>query len=165
LFVQRLFEQHHEELYRYLVRLTGDSDTAADIAQETFIRWVENDPREAQPRAWLFKVATNLARDGLRVQSRRLTLLEESPGDAPLGDAPLLPDQDLERSENQRLVRDALAALPERDKMILLMREEGFSHREIADAAGTTTKSVGTLLARALRALTAQLAPDSETLL
>ena len=43
-----------------------------------------------------------------------------------------------------------LDALSERDRAILLMREEGFKHREIAEAVGTTTKSVGTLIARAL---------------
>jgi DNA-directed RNA polymerase specialized sigma24 family protein len=54
-------------------------------------------------------------------------------------------------------VRRALAALSERDRTALLMREEGFSHEEIAAAVGTTTKSVGTVVARALRKLAAEL--------
>jgi DNA-directed RNA polymerase specialized sigma24 family protein len=45
---------------------------------------------------------------------------------------------------------------------MLLMREEGFSHREIADAVGTTTGSVGTMLVRALDRLAALLPLDEE---
>ena len=45
---------------------------------------------------------------------------------------------------------------------MLLMREEGFSHREIAEAVGTTTGSVGTMIARALDKLAARLQLDEE---
>ena len=48
------------------------------------------------------------------------------------------------------LVREALDRLSGRDRTLLLMREEGFTHAEIAEAIGSTTKSVGTLLTRAL---------------
>lgn len=56
----------------------------------------------------------------------------------------------LEREEARERVRRALAALSEKERLLLLMREEGFKHREIAAAVGTTTASVGTLIARAL---------------
>jgi RNA polymerase sigma-70 factor (ECF subfamily) len=59
-------------------------------------------------------------------------------------------------------VQQALAGLPERDRTLLLMREEGFSHREIAEAVGTTTGSVGTMIARALDKLAAELRLDEE---
>ena len=58
----QLFEAHHAELVRYLVRLTGDGDRAADAAQEAFARLVANPPRDEKPRAWLFTVATNVVR-------------------------------------------------------------------------------------------------------
>lgn len=51
--------------------------------------------------------------------------------------------------------------LSERDRTVLLMREEGFRHREIADAVGTTTKSVGTMIARALEKLAGELDLDT----
>jgi DNA-directed RNA polymerase specialized sigma24 family protein len=50
-----------------------------------------------------------------------------------------------------------LNQLEPRDRAVLLMREEGFAHREIADAVGTTTKSVGTMIARALEKLSRHL--------
>lgn len=68
----------------------------------------------------------------------------------------------MERDEARRRVRDALAALSEKERIALLMREEGFKHREIAAAVGTTTASVGTLVARALTKLAGHLGLNSE---
>ena len=50
---------------------TGDSDVAADAAQEAFVRLMERPPRE-HPRAWLFRVATNLVAEGGRTRKRRM---------------------------------------------------------------------------------------------
>lgn len=153
----RIFEEHYDVLFRYLVRLTGDSDSAADAAQEAFIRMVERQPDGRQIRGWLFRVATNLVRDDSRVRRRRRELLEIYPERAPLGDAPVAPDVALETKELRSTMRAALEVLNPRDRTLLLMREEGFSHQEMAEAVGTTTKSVGSMIARALRKLSAEI--------
>ena len=75
-----------------------------------------------------------------------------------MGNAGLLADppeviDTVERAEARARVRSALATLSEKERVLLLMREEGFKHREIAAAIGTTTGSVGTLIARALAKL------------
>ncbi len=158
-----LFAEHYPALFRYVARLTGDADLAADAAQEAFVRLVEKPPREGATRAWLFTVATNAARDAARTRNRRRALLEQRPERAPLGDAPADPAAALEQAERRQSVRNALAALPERDRTILLMREEGFSHREIADTTGVAAGSVGTLIARALDRLAARLPLDEES--
>jgi len=59
------------------------------------------------------------------------------------------PDQELERQRTIARVRGALDALSARDRALLLMREEGFSYAEIAEAVDVKATSVGTLLARA----------------
>lgn len=156
----QLFEQHHESLLRYLVRLTGDLDVAHDAAQETFARLVAKRPRSVNLRAWLYTVATNVVRTGANRTKRRAQLL--TPERAPHGDPSASPEQHAIAADDRRRVRAALDALPERDRVMLLMREEGFSHREIAEATGTTTGSVGTLLARALDRLAELLALDAE---
>jgi RNA polymerase sigma-70 factor (ECF subfamily) len=61
------------------------------------------------------------------------------------------PDDDMERSERVAAVRSALERLSERDRQLLLMREEGFKYEEIANVVGVAPASVGTLIARALR--------------
>lgn len=161
--ITRLFEEHYDGLFRYLVRLTGDSDAAADAAQEAFVRLVEHQPGGSQTKAWLFRVATNVVRDESRVRRRRMELLKESPDRAPVGDSPSTPDRLFDVAETRELVRGALSALGEKDRTVLLMREEGFSHQEIAEAVGTTTKSVGSMIARALQKLTLELTQRTET--
>lgn len=158
----RLFEEHHASLFRYLARLTGDADVAADAAQEAFVRLVERPPAPGQTRAWLFRVGVNAARLAERTRGRRRRILDGAPERAPMGDAPAGPDELAVRAEERARVRRALDALPERDRTILLMREEGFTHREIAEAVGTTTPSVGTMVARALNRLAAELGLDEE---
>jgi RNA polymerase sigma factor (sigma-70 family) len=148
---------------RYLTRLAGDADAAADALQETFVRLIERPPRDASARSWLFTVATNIVREQGRSRSRRSALLLHAPADAP-GGAAARPGGGRRGEERRRLVRRALAGLSERDRTALLMREEGFSHEEIAAAGGTTTKSVGTVIARALRKLAAELPLGGEGL-
>ena len=161
--VAGLFAEHHADLFRYLSRLTGDPDLAADAAQEAFVRLVEKPPRPGETRGWLFRVGANAAREWARTRTRRLRLLDARPERAPVGDAPAAPDEAFDREERRRMVQRALSGLTERDRTILLMREEGFSHREIAEAVGTTTGSVGTMIARALDKLAAELPLDEET--
>ena len=130
--------------------------------QETYIRLVDRSPPDPSGiRAWLFTVATNLARDDHKLSARRRRLLANHAG----GLAPPAPETDtLERAEARARVRRALATLSEKERVLLLMREEGFKHREIAAAVGTTTGSVGTLVARALAKLTVHLErkPEAE---
>jgi RNA polymerase sigma-70 factor, ECF subfamily len=152
---ERLFVDHHAAVYRYLVRLVGDADAAADAAQEAFVRLIERPPAGGASRAWLYAVATNAALESARTRGRRTRLLAAAPVDAPVPNESPRPDAYVEGNERRAHVGAALAALSERDRTALLMREDGFSHREIADALGTTTGSVGTVLARALGRLSA----------
>ena len=147
--VGRLFELYYESLVRMLHRRTGDRDRAEDLAQETFARAVAAPPRN--PRPWLFAVALNLVReDGRRSvrQGRRLQLLR-----AETDVESETPADELERNDRQGAVRAALAALNERDREALLLKAEGFSYDDIAEALGLARGAIGTTLARARRRL------------
>jgi RNA polymerase sigma-70 factor (ECF subfamily) len=143
-----LFQGLYPSLYRYLHRLTGDGDAAEDIAQEAFVRLLRHELPEAEVRPWLFTVAMNLVRDRARKMERRQRLLGAAP---PVIGSMGRPDDDMERSERVAAVRSALERLSERDRQLLLMREEGFKYEEIANVVGVAPASVGTLIARALR--------------
>jgi RNA polymerase sigma-70 factor, ECF subfamily len=147
-----LFRTLYPSLFRYLHRMTGDSDAADDIAQESFVRLLGRNLPEDEARLWLFTVATNLFRDGTRTVKRRERLLQVRPW-APA--ALPRPDETMERNSTIARVREALAKLPERDRQMLLMREEGFRYDEIAKVADVAPGSVGTLLARAAKRFTA----------
>jgi RNA polymerase sigma factor (sigma-70 family) len=162
--VEELFAAHHDAIYRHLVRLTGDGDLAADLAQETFVRWVEREPDRSNPRAWLYTVATNLARDHGRVGARRLTLIQGADRTTGMGEAEPAPDGEVESNQTRDLVRKALDALSDKERTLLLMQQEGFTHREIAQAIDVNPKSVGVLLSRALRRFGDLARPELERL-
>lgn len=145
-----LFNTLYTPLHRYCLGLTGDGDAAHDAAQEAFVRLVRKDV-EGQPAAlkvWLFKVATHIIRDRYRVDKNRERLLNENP---PLIDRVEGPEGGLERAEAIDLVRKTLSQLTARDRELLLMRYQGFSYREMAEALGVASSSIGTLLSRAQR--------------
>lgn len=143
-----LFRRLYPSLFRYLHRMTGDTDTADDIAQESFVRLLGRNMPDDEARLWLFTVATNLFRDGARTHKRRERLLAVRPwSPTPLP----RPDEVAEKAATVARVREALTRLAPRDRQMLLMREEGFRYDEIAKVAGVAPGSVGTLLARAAR--------------
>jgi RNA polymerase sigma-70 factor, ECF subfamily len=143
-----IFRRLYPQLFRYLHRLTGSADTADDLAQESFVRLLSRPMPEDEARRWLFTVATNLVRDRARTAKTRQRLLVG----AQVGPTPEpLQDEATERNQTIAAVRAALDCLQERDRILLLMREEGFKYHEIAEAAGVAPGSVGTLIARAAR--------------
>lgn len=150
--VERLFREYHDPLVRYLTRRLGDRDWAEEVAQETFLRALRQETI-VNERAWLFAVATNLVRDEARKDQRRRRHLEllfaeerererEEPGPT-----------SLEQAQEQAFARKALDGLAERDRLALLMREEGLDYNEIAEALELSVGSIGTTLARARRRL------------
>ena len=155
-----LYRDHAPALMRYLIRLTGDQHLAEDAVHETFVRLVERPPQHEPSRGWLFTVATNVVREHGRMSKRRQILLDRAPLDALHGDGVRDPGELAESNDLRVRVGAALAALSPRDRTALLMREEGFTHEEIARMVDTTTKSVGTIIARALRKLAREL-PDA----
>ncbi|HRQ65845.1 MAG TPA: sigma-70 family RNA polymerase sigma factor [Xanthomonadaceae bacterium] len=104
-----------------------------------------------EPRAFLYHVATNLARDQLRRRVTRQRAEQElmhSVPDTPASDAVAIAREELER------VRQAIAAMPPRPREILVLaRMEGYSHREIADRLGISPKTVENHLTRGLAML------------
>lgn len=156
--VERLFRSYHATLVRYLTRRLGDRDWAEEVAQETFVRALRQDALTNE-RAWLFTVANNLVRDDARRsarQRRQLTLLrDEQTAEAEMNESVENDDDALtaSRARETAFARKAVDALAERDRMALLLREEGLDYGEIAEALDLSVSSVGTTLSRARRRL------------
>jgi RNA polymerase sigma-70 factor (ECF subfamily) len=149
--LERLFHLYHTPLVRYLTRRLGDRDWAEEVAQETFLRALRQEHLTSE-RSWLFAVATNLVRDEARKDERRrrhLQLLAEEEKDRVV--EPVIHDAD--RAREQALARRAVDGLVERDRLALLMKEEGLSYPEISEALGIAVTSIGTTLSRARKRL------------
>lgn len=147
-----LFRERFPMLYRYLSRMSGDPALADDVAQESFVRLHARGSMPDDPSAWLISVANNIVRDEYRTTRRRERLLagwvatEDHPRSTPATDARVL------TGEREATIRRALGELRVRDQRLLMLRHEGFSYREIAEALGIAPASVGTLLVRATAA-------------
>jgi RNA polymerase sigma-70 factor, ECF subfamily len=149
--VDRLFRTYNTALVRYLTRRLGDRDWAEEVAQETFVRALRQTSIQNE-RAWLFAVATNLVRDEARKDMRRrkhLALLAEQERETVIEPE----ETTLERAQEATMARKAVDTLAERDRLALLMREEGLDYNEIAEALQLSPGSVGTTLSRARRRL------------
>lgn len=144
---ESVYERHFAPLFRYAYRWTRDRDAAEDVVQEAFVRYLLSAVPEGEARPWLFRVASNLLRDQRRRYLRRRGLMQQWAWWRRETNESDEPDRAVETTR----VGEVLGRLEERDRMMLLMREEGFSYREIAEVAGVSETSVGTLLARALR--------------
>ena len=155
---EALFDAVYPSLFRYCNRLTGDPDQAEDLAQEALFRLLDRgaEGTEAGLRSWLFSVATNLVRDRARTRETRRRILSGFP---PPDEGPG-PDEELASAEEIQRVRRALEVLSQRDREMLLLRQEGFSYREIAEVAEVSHRSVGTILARALQRFAAELSNE-----
>jgi len=156
--VERLLVSFAPRVYGLLLRMVGRPDVAEDLMQETLLRALRSMGTyrpEGRFRAWVFRIAVNLARDWIRRRPReRVAPLgdegnETSPGVTPAADSP--PDADAMGRERAQRVELALARLPNADREVLLMRYYGdLTFKTIARATG---EPLGTVLARAHRAL------------
>lgn len=146
-----LFGVHYPRLFRYLDRLCGDPDLAADVAQDALIRLYRRGAAPDVPGAWLVSVAMNLLRNALSTRNRRRRLLTVERGARAHSDPAPTSDAEILAQETRVRVRHALNALGERDQQLILLRAEGYSYREIASVLHLHEASVGTLLARAQR--------------
>jgi RNA polymerase sigma-70 factor (ECF subfamily) len=143
-----LFHRHFQRVYRVLDRISGEPDLAKDLTQEAFVKLYRRGSSPDRPEAWLVTVALNLLRNERSTRSRRARLLN-----AALESGDLFPRDGgppWGGSEGPgRRVRGALAGMPERERRLLVLRAEGLSYRDLAEALDLNEASVGTLLSRA----------------
>lgn len=145
-----VYRETYEDLVRFLHRKVWDADQARDLAQETFVRALEHDPEN--PRAFVFTIAANLARDEARAAVRRKKHLTLMAGGAAEG-AATGAAEGAEQQERLDAVRQALDQLTERDREALLLWDAGFNYADIARQTGLAPGAIGTTLARARRKL------------
>ncbi len=158
---ESLMETHTPEIFAYLWRLMGDGHDAEDCLQETFMRAYRaydrfqgqaDAGRASHPRAWLYTIATNVARTELRRRSRRLS--QTGPLDAQLPVSSADPARQAEDRIKLAQIRAAVDALPPRQKAALLLRKyQSLSYHEIAAVLDCTETAARAHVYQALKKL------------
>jgi RNA polymerase sigma-70 factor (ECF subfamily) len=145
-----LFTAHRQGVLRYLTRIVGHADAAHDLTQEVFLRVARTRVPEADDlalRAWVFRIARNLALNHIRDRHRRPVSVE------------LADSVDPATQELGVAISEALAALGEIDRDVFLMRETaGLSYDDIAAACELSVDAVRARLKRARQQLREALA-------
>lgn len=158
-----LFHAHFRELYRYVRRRAG-TDVAEEVASETFERafrnWRSYQPDVAEPRAWLYGIATNLLRHHFRHEERQLRAFART------GVDPVTDELDPSWWNGSRIgsprVAGFLADLPSDEREALLLYAwADLSYRQIADCLGIPLGTVRSRLNRARTTLRACLADEA----
>jgi RNA polymerase sigma-70 factor (ECF subfamily) len=142
-------------------RVLGSRDEAEDVAQEVFLAFGRSTVPAGEAIGWLCVAAAHTALNHLR-SGRRRTAREETAG-AVGGSGGIAPDvaDAVVTLDERRRVRAALARLPQRQAVALVLRHSGLSYAEVAAALDLAPGSVGTTVRRAESALRKELNPHA----
>ncbi len=157
---EALYQRYSREVWALAYARGMSADTATDIAQEAFLRlWRQWEAGEAvvNPRAWLLRVARNLAEDQAKSAFRRNGTCPPQ-AMAEVHSADPGPAEVLERRETFARIRGELEAMPGADREILTLRYAlDYSTEEIAEALGINPSAVHMRLSRARQRLAERL--------
>jgi RNA polymerase sigma-70 factor (ECF subfamily) len=150
--IDELFRLHYRRITSLLARLTGDRAYAEEIASDVFHKLARRPmllEGRADQTAWIYRVATNAGFDALRARSRRKKHEQAAVTEQLRGHSRSDALDSVLREERRVRVQDVLQGLKPRDAQLLLLRSDGLSYRDLAEAFGVPGSSVGTMLARA----------------
>jgi RNA polymerase sigma factor (sigma-70 family) len=141
-----LFRAHGASLYRFARVVLREPQDAEDVVQTAFLRLLNHlnkGGNRSNLKAWLFAVTANLCHDQLRRRRRWIPWLPEH-------DRLLTAPPDVQAGDPEALFLATVRTLRPRDRMLVALKAQGLSYRQIAAATGIRETSVGRLLARAM---------------
>jgi RNA polymerase sigma-70 factor, ECF subfamily len=163
---EELVRRYAKPMFNFAYRMTGNYAEADDIAQDVFLQVYRSLPAarlDLPFKPWLYVIARNKCLDFLkRRRPVSFSVLEGDQGDSPIdsvADQDPLPEDVLERADLQRILREAVLALPERYREVVSLRyAAGLSFAEIGRALNLPENTVKTQFQRAKSMLRRQLA-------
>ena len=151
--VSTAFLENYAFLKRFLARFFSNRQDIEDVAQEAYLRaYVAEQQKEIeQPKAYLFRIAKNLALTELTRKSKKITDYLEECGASVVIECAAAADSDVEAQQTLGLYCDAVAALPEKCRQVFLLRKvHGLAHKEIAERMSLSVSSVEKYLLRGI---------------
>jgi len=162
-----LVRRYGDRVLGYLIRMSGNREQAEDLFQETFKRVHEKAHtfRGPQFKGWLFRIATNVALDGIRrgKHNKAISLNQqldyENPNSEQLSaavtaDSSCNPSEQASKAEQTEQVRQAIRSLPSRQRATLVLAYyQQLSYTDVAEVMGCSVGTVKTQMFRALKTL------------
>jgi RNA polymerase sigma factor (sigma-70 family) len=153
---ERFFREQYPVVVRIAFGVTGDAQAAQDVAQDVFISAFQRFPEPGESDhacAWVRVAAAHTALNAIRGERRR----DRHQQLAGAGVPPAGPEETVLDEESRTEVRRALRRLPRRAATVLVLRHNGLSYAEVAEAMNVKVGQVGTMLRRAESALRKEL--------
>jgi RNA polymerase sigma-70 factor (ECF subfamily) len=164
---ERLFDEYSAAIYTYALRMVGDADRAADIAQDTFIkayRKLDTLTDATSTRSWIYRIATNTAIDEMRGRRRVRPMGDDADMYAQRRDDRPGPEAEVIGSMlDERIGRALLRLKPNHRQCLLLSDLEDMSSRQIGEVMGMSHGAVRVLLSRARGEMRRHLATEGLT--
>ena len=150
-----VFRRHYHLVVGVAARVLGSRDQAEDVAQDVFLSFGRSSVPAGEARGWLCVAAAHTALNLLRSGRRRLAREEAAATD----DGAVVSDvaEAVVSLEERSRVRAALAGLPRKQAVALVLRHSGLSYADVAAALDLSPTSVGTTVRRAESALRKEL--------
>jgi RNA polymerase sigma factor (sigma-70 family) len=143
---EAVFHAHYRRIARVIFRVIQDPSRAEELAVEVFWKlWRHPYAQGPNCAGWLYRSAVRLALDELRRRSRREKYEQWLGVNAPAND----PEHARQEAEVRARIRTVLGALRSSDAQLIVLRAEGLSYEELAEALKMKPTSVGTVLRRA----------------
>ena len=150
-----LYARHQRTIYSLIRHLTADSEAAADLTQDTFVKAWHGLPRlraDVAFSGWLRTIATNLVRDRSRRRKPEVLMTDSTSEDGTVpeaaDDAPAASDQ-LIQTQQHVAIRNAVSRLPEPQRLVIVMHH--FEDKPVAEIAQELGVPLGTVLSRLAR--------------
>jgi RNA polymerase sigma-70 factor, ECF subfamily len=172
---EKLTGQYRKKIYNIALRMTGNREDASDLAQEVLIKVyksLRSFREESSFSTWVYRITKNLCIDEFKKQSRRKTVsldenveLKENTVKRQVESDEPGPYEQYEKSEIKRIVTDAIGALSEEHRMVIILRDlQGFSYEEISKIVKCPEGTVKSRINRARQALKELLGANRELL-
>jgi RNA polymerase sigma-70 factor (ECF subfamily) len=155
----RLYEQYHQDVFKFLIYLTRDREQAEDLTHEVYVRVLRayaGFEGKSSEKTWLFSIAKNVAIDHFRKNSvRKKHLFDKFDWEkSELVSTGILPDEIATMNEEMKELLQALDTCTGDQKMVVIMRYfQDLSIAEAAEALGWTEGKVKTTQHRAIKSL------------
>lgn len=165
-----LVKEYEKSVYNLALRMVGNSEDAADMSQEAFIKAYNSLTSfrgDSKFSVWLYRIVSNVCLDFIRSRKRKQTMslsTEDDDGDSvemDIADDTQSPERLMEKQLTRDAVRRGLASMPPIQREILLLREiQGLSYDEIAEVLNLEAGTVKSRIFRARKKLSAFLIED-----